>query len=559
MKRLSLLGLICGAILLGNINLNQDRLLPGLRSGDLYKTWVYFTDKGQSVDSAQEEAKLTARSVQRRQKTLHHRFIGYRDRPVSADYLRAVRLTGARIQVKSRWFNAVSVLASWDQLGLISRLECVERIEPVMQAKRKPPDQFEIVPDMSQTRRFTGLDYGAAWVQIEQINAQVAHDNGYAGQGVLILMLDTGFNRVHSVFDSLKVVAERDFINNDSNTGADSTDSLVAEYYHGTECLSIIGGYAPGEYIGPAYKASYLLAKTEKTYSESPIEEDLFVAGLEWGDSLGMDIASSSLGYNDWYEYSDMDGNTAMVTRAIDYAVSVGVVCVTSAGNEANVAWRYIIAPADADSVISVGAVNSNGFIASFSSRGPTFDGRLKPEVCALGLGTAMANPGGAGYFNSNGTSFSAPLVSGAAAIILSAHPDWTPMMVREALMMTASQADAPDTIYGYGIINTWGALNYLGFGPANGDLPESIALGPAFPNPFNLVTRMMIATRHYGEVKLDIFNLYGQFIETAFQGDAYPGKRFVTWQPGNQPSGVYFARLKQGDQTATRKLILIK
>ncbi len=558
MKRLSLLGLICAGILLGNIDLDKDRLSPGFRSTDSYRIWVYFTDKDPLIDSNREDALLTARSIQRRQKVLPHRIIGYRDRPVSTKYVRIVRATGAQIQVKSHWFNAVSVIASWDQLGLISRLECVESLEPVMQIRRRLPDESDLMIDRSQTRRITGLDYGFAWDQIEQINAQVAHDNGYAGQGVLILMLDTGYNLTHDVFDSLVVIAEYDFINNDDTT-SDQPGDVAGQFFHGTEVLSIVSGYAPGSFIGPAYKASYLLAKTEQVGSENPAEEDFFVAGLEWGDSLGMDIASSSVGYNDWYDYSDLDGNTALVTQAMDYAASIGVVCVTSAGNEGNVAWGYIITPADADSVIAVGAVNLNGSIASFSSRGPTFDGRLKPEVCALGQGTAMADPNGSGYFNSNGTSFSAPLVSGAAAIILSANPDWTPMMVREALMMTASRVATPDTIYGYGIIDTWAAVNYRGFGSGNGDSPNTMALGLAFPNPFNSATAMMITTRVYGEYKLEIFNLYGQFVETVIRGYNQTDERYVMWKPVLQPSGIYFARLKQGSRTATRKLILIK
>jgi len=217
------------------------------------------------------------------------------------------------------------------------------------------------------------------------------------------------------------------------------------------------------------------LAKTEIEAVEDTIEEDYWAAGVEWADSLGADIVSSSLGYTDWYTYEDMDGNTAVCTQAADLAVSKGIVVVNAAGNERPYSWHYIIAPADRDSVIAVGAVNLSGQIASFSSAGPTYDGRIKPDVCALGVGVYCASAYGS-YKYLGGTSYATPLVAGVCALLLEANPDLNPIQVREALWTTASQADNPDTLYGYGIVNASKAsgFSYLVISPQELDIEST-------------------------------------------------------------------------------------
>jgi hypothetical protein len=239
--------------------------------------------------------------------------------------------------------------------------------------------------------------------------------------------------------------------------------------------------------IGPAFGADFALAKTEIKLSETQIEEDNWVAGVEWADDLGADIVSSSLGYQDWYTYEDMDGNTALCTIAADLAVSKGIVVVNSAGNERITTWYHIIAPADGDSVIAVGAVDLQGGLASFSSAGPTFDGRIKPDVVARGVQTYCAWANG-GYGGASGTSLSAPLVAGVCALLLEIHPDWTPIQVREALWHTASQADDPDNLYGYGIANAAEAsgLNYLEVSPEK--LSFEVTLGDTHSQSDTLV-----------------------------------------------------------------------
>ena len=215
--------------------------------------------------------------------------------------------------------------------------------------------------------------------------------------------------------------------------------------------------------FGPAYAATFVLAKTEQIVGEVQSEEDDFVAALEWADSIGVDMITSSLGYFDWYTYDDLDGNTAVITIACDIAASKGITIVVVAGNERNnPSWGHIIPPADGDSVITVGAVDVNGVLASFSSPGPTRDGRIKPDVMARGVSTRLAAPWDSLTFTTgSGTSFSTPLVAGACALLLEMHPSWGPMDIRTALHNEASNSSSPNNDYGWGIIDTYqSALN---------------------------------------------------------------------------------------------------
>ena len=274
-------------------------------------------------------------------------------------------------------------------------------------------------------------------------------------------------------------VAEYDFIQSDSVTQNQEGDAYN-QHNHGTATASAAGGFIDGELLGVAYGCKFLLAKTEIVDEEIQAEEDHFVAALEWGEALGADVMSSSLGYLDWYSYADLDGETAVTTRGVDIAVGLGMVCVTAAGNEGNMDWYYVITPADADSVISVGAVDETNTLAGFSSHGPTADGRIKPEVLARGVSTFAAGTlSTTAFISASGTSLSTPLVAGATALILEAHPQWTPMMVREALMMTADGSTAPDNSRGFGLIDVMAAINY-DFGIVPGDVSEDNELNVA-------------------------------------------------------------------------------
>ncbi|MBC8401197.1 MAG: S8 family peptidase [Candidatus Marinimicrobia bacterium] len=559
-KLILLYSLFTVSALCASANLLTEQLKAGQRTDGSIHAWIYFADKGVGpLNSVLNRVRLCERSIVRRQKVRPVNPVTFRDIPLVVDYVQVVRNSGADLRVRSRWLNAVSVAASWEQLDELARLSFVEQIKPVLGSHRSIEPPQELPPFSAARLQPVDLDYGYAQAQIEQINAHTAHNNGYYGQGVRVLLVDTGYNLAHTVFDSLDIIATWDFINSDSVVENQAGD-YYSQHNHGTYTFSALGGYALGELIGPAFGAQFLLAKTELVDQEIQWEEDLYVAALEWGDSLGAEVVSSSLGYIDWYTYEDMDGNTTVTTNAIDYAVSIGIVCVTAAGNEAGNAWNYIMAPADADSVIAVGAVDADGIIASFSSRGPTYDGRIKPEVCARGVATASASATDSGYVSVGGTSLSTPLVAGAAAIILSAHPEWTPVQIREALMMTADQAEHPDTAYGYGIIDVWAAINYTSFDITDPEeLPQNFNLLPAYPNPFNPATNLTMHLDRDGVITLEIINLHGQLVTSLSHEWLTAGEYTIRWDGSNYSSGIYFVRLKQGDQTATQKLILIK
>lgn len=527
------------------------------------KMWIYFTDK----DNSSQKITLDDKAIKRRQKmniknTLY-------DRPVTQSYITAVEELGGVIHNKSRWLNAISVTATVDVFNNISVLPFVKKIESVAIFKNNKLE-FSDTQSFRKQSITDSLDYGFAQEQIEQINCHTAHQAGFTGQGIRVLILDTGFNTDRSVFDSLTIIDEWDFINNDGNTSNETVDEeSYGQHNHGTYVFSTLAGYDPGNLIGPAFNSEFLLAKTENVATETQVEEDNYVAALEWGEQNGADVMSSSLGYLDWYSYCDMDGNTGVTTIAVDIATSLGMLCVTSAGNWGTAEpppnpcdttlYYYISAPADADSVIAVGAVNSDGDIASFSSHGPTYDGRIKPEVCARGVSTWCVNANSDSYRTASGTSLSAPLVSGAAAVILSAHPDWTPMEVREALMMTGDRVDSPDNDYGYGVIDVMAAIDYEVSSIDDNNVPNKFSILNVYPNPFNPITTIRFTVKSNHVTSLRVYDITGKLVETIVNEQLLPGEYTYTWNASDLPSGIYFVQLNAISVSITQKITYLK
>jgi len=438
----------------------------------LIKVWIYFTDKQlfqhSKVRSSLKKAtqNLTTRALHRRAKVLPpDRLVDFKDLSVPVNYIQKIIKTGVKHLATRRWLNAISVLASPAQIKTIEKLDFVCQLKLVKGFKRTKiiagntqNSFYKPQPPSSQT----DINYGESYEQLQQINVPVLHQLGYNGKKVLVCMMDTGFRKDHEIFQSVNLIAERDFIFDDNDTQTDPDDPNDSSDNHGTVTWSTLGGYKDGELIGPAFGADFLLAKTEDSRSETPIEEDYWVEGIEWADSLGAQIISCSLGYLDWYTYADMDGNTAVTTIAADRAAKLGIIVVTANGNERNNSWGHVIAPADGDSVIAVGAVKADGTYANFTSPGPTSDGRIKPEICARGVSTYCASRYQKdSYTHANGTSLSTPLAAGVAALLLEIHPEWTAMQVREALMSTASNSNTPDNDYGWGIIDALAASQF--------------------------------------------------------------------------------------------------
>jgi len=525
----------------------------GKRADDSYRLWIYF-DKRELKNIID----LDRATIKRRKKHNIHTPTKY-DYHINESYIKKVEKLGVIIKNKSRWLNAISVIANREQIKKIQNLSFVIDVQPVMLYKKSIDIKSSNSNELNRD-----YDYGSSLTQINNINCRTAHNAGYYGQGVRVLYIDTGFNLSHSAFDSINVLAQYDFINSDLNTANETTQEFNdGQDDHGTTCLSVIAGFSEGNLISPAFKSEYLLAKTEIVAEEIQLEEDNYVAALEWGESLGADIACASLGYYDWYDYNNLDGNTATTTIAVDIASSLGVLCVNSAGNSGNDSWYYIITPADADSVLSVGAVASNGSIASFSSHGPTSDGRIKPEICAMGVNVYCVRSNTQNnYRTSSGTSFSAPLAGGAAAVILSANSNWTNMEVREALMMTASQNNNPDNSYGYGIIDTWAAINYEFLAKTFSEkiVPANIMVSKAYPNPFNPLVSLFIESnidKYF--ITSAVYDIRGIFIDNIFNGIPDKKKISLKWNASNYPAGVYIIHTEWQNGSHFQKITLLK
>ena len=479
--------------------------------------WVHFTDKAipdagsfaaalRSVDD-----RVDPRARARRARETGGRFApDYYDLPVASSYVDAVTATGAEVRHVSRWLNALTVVANEGEARRIAALPFVRRVTPARASRRiqevgvapgapQAPSEQGFLRDagprpgdlpagtVAEDGQFMSLPkpcsscYGGAITQLSGINVPAAHDSGWSGASVRVAMFDTGFDKSHESLSLLAKLAERDFIFHDGETANQAGDAN-SQWEHGTGTWSVLGGYRTFSQIGPAFNAQFVLAKTEDVRSETPVEEDNWVAAAEWADSLGVDVISSSLAYLDFdgtvgdYQYTDLDGYTTVVALGAVMAARRGIVVCNATGNEGGLPGS-LWSPADAESILAVGAVSNDNFIAPFSGRGPTADGRIKPEVVAQGINVQWALAGSTnGYFGVSGTSLSTPLVGGAAALVREAHPEWTVAQVRDALMQTADKAGTPDNDFGHGRIDVVKAIYGSSYGI------------PVAPKPFILL-----------------------------------------------------------------------
>ena len=549
--------------------------------------WITLRDRGPHVELSKVSAQalgISDHALWRRAKVLPvDKLIDELDLPVNQTYLDQLQAAGIKIRSTSRWFNAVSAELTPSQQSTITSLPFVASVGPVALFVRHEPQSVTPAAQnsLSKSTNTADLNYGLSLTQLSDINVVAVHNLGINGAGVVIGMLDDGFNnhKTHPALKNMKIIAEYDFVQKDSNTSI-APGEYASQGAHGASTLSTIGGFDSGNLIGPAYGASFILAKTEVDSTETRIEEDYWVAGLESEERLGAEVVSSSLGYaifNDGsgYTFQYMDGKTATTTKAARIATRKGVLVVNAMGNE----YHYqagvgtLIAPADADSIVSVGAVSSNGVIAGFSSVGPTFDGRIKPEVVAQGVSVWVANPSG-GYQSSNGTSFSTPLTAGVAALVLSAHPTLTPMQVRDRLMQTAlplydgtaNMNAHPNNYFGWGMVNALKAVQGTSSsGNNNGIIPTEFVLHSNYPNPFNGSTAILVDAPAEQEMELAIYNLLGQKVRTIYQGKSTPGSSTFYWRDGlddtnnHVATGIYICRLNAAGALFSQKIVYVK
>jgi serine protease AprX len=456
---------------------------------------VVFKDKANSAYSVSNPKQfLSDRSIQRRAK--QKIAITERDLPPNVSYLTEVSKTGAKVLYKSRWLNAVLIETTPTILNQVLKLSFVKGLEGKGDVRSA---RLGGVSESSAPRNKFGIeevtDNGYSQTQLAMLGADKMHAKGFRGEGMLIGVLDSGFQNADELsffkdlFTDKRVIGTYDFVDRELN--------VYNDHSHGTNVLSCMAAYEGGKIVGTAYKASYLLLRTEDVYSETKREEANWLFGAEMADSVGVDVINTSLGYSTFdnpaqnYKYTDMNGDRALATRAADWAAQAGILVVASAGNEGAGSWKYIGTPADADSIIAVGAVTGSRNVATFSSYGPSGDGRIKPDLAAQGQTTLVGTPGNTvGY--SNGTSFSSPLMAGFAASFWQAFPELTNMQIRQYLIRSASQYENPDDRVGYGIPDFDKAYELAEFEQLIANLKKQGKDVVVFPNPANSQTDAM-------------------------------------------------------------------
>lgn len=423
---------------------------------------VFFKDKaGSSYTTGQPLAFLSQKAVDRRIK--QGVGVSTMDIPVNSSYISEVGATGAEVYFSTRWLNGVliqceaSIIPSVESLSFVDRVEFVAPQPRLMNSGRRKV----------MLRRKNGSAGVETQTQLDMVGITQMHAEGYHGEGMTIALFDGGFPGVNTIEAFQHIFSEGRFNDSVSFDFVTNSGNVFQYDQHGTQVLSVIAGYVPDSFTGGAMRANFQLYVTEDGSSEHRIEEYNWLFAAERADSAGVDIITSSLGYYDFddpspvYTKEEMDGRTAVSTRAAQYAAERGILVVCSAGNEGTKAWEIITAPADAEDVLAIGNVTSQGLLNPSSSRGPTADGRIKPDLVALGTGVRTIKGDGMQGFAS-GTSLATPLVTSLAAGVWQTYPELTNLQVMEALRHSASNANQPNNDMGFGIPHYSAVINYV-------------------------------------------------------------------------------------------------
>lgn len=519
--------------------------------------WVQFTDKNNSpysIDNPEEY--LSQRALERRARLNIE--IDEFDIPVNPQYLQAVADCGAQLLNPSKWLNGVTVYTTSQSV-----VDAINALDFVM-AVRNCPDfpeaqrdkEIWLANEMKESSKPVIYRdfYGGAHNQVYQLKVNELHDMGFHGEGVHIAVLDGGFERTpgHSCFDAMRdegrLLGVRDFVYGSTSVYSQST--------HGTSCLSTMAAYDPNNMVGTAYKASFYLIHTEDSFNENIVEEFNWVSGAEYADSLGVDLCTTSLGYIDFdmpqWDHSvvDFDGKTAPMTIGAEIAVSRGMICTNSAGNE-YAGYCTLGIPADAEHVITVGAVDAAGNRADFSSTGPTYDGRIKPDVMAQGQGTYVASSWGSDpYQYGSGTSFSNPVLAGAVALLRQAMPNASVQDICDALRASGNNVNEPDNYYGYGIPDMVMALNVLDNVSEHNLGVNEIA--SVYPNPSEGEVKVMLK-EGVEMTQGTVIDVTGRVINSATSVSELESVI------NNLESGIYQVKIDTERGTQTVKVVITK
>ena len=521
---------------------------------------VRFKDKAGTPFSINNPSQyLSARSIQRRVK--QNISIDSTDLPITPRYLDSVKLAGnVTILNKSKWLNEVCIqttdaaaLAKINSFPFVISSSPVMRIQQqgnkeITQTRNKFNEEISQTTTVTQTAKTNGdvLNYGNSLAQIHIHEGEFLHNAGFKGEGMLLAMFDGGYRSYLTVtaFDSARnnnqIVETYDFVKNETSVNEDDP--------HGMYCFSIIAANWPGQLVGSCTKAKYYLYRTEDVATEYPIEEQNWAAAAERADSIGVDVFSTSLGYSTFdnpvfnHTYAEMNGKITIIARANTMAARKGIISVVAAGNDGNGAWHFIATPADADSIVTTGAVNASGVVAGFSSYGPSSDGRVKPTMASVGQGSAIAGLNSLPAFG-NGTSFATPNLAGLITCLWQAFPEFTNMQIIEALKRSSSIYATPNDRIGYGIPNFHKAYDDLFQQRAL--LQVNTILGKAwikaYPNPFKEKFTLLLKPKNTGIITFKLFDANGNLFLTKQVSTVQGQAQFITFD-NLQPlaKGVY-------------------
>ena len=517
--------------------------------------WVYLKDKPNSETYLATPLKmLSQRALDRRAR--QNIEVDVIDVPIDDAYYSQIEsASGITVKAKSKWLNAIHVFGLQEDISnLKTNFTFIESIEFANDGLNAKGKRNKHSSKSNHQNKFAEMkadyNYGVAETQITMLKGDFLHQEGFTGSGMHIAVIDAGFPNVdqlqafQKIRDNNQILGGYDFVNR--------SKSYFTGHNHGTNVLSDIAGYIEGVFVGTAPDASFYLFITEIIDKEVPLEESLWVEAAERADSLGVDVINTSLGYTTFdnpnynYSYADMDGKTAFISRGADIIASRGMILVTSAGNSGSNSWKYMGAPGDAASVFTVGAVNASEDIASFSSFGPTSDGRVKPDVLAHGENVFVIDHQIGTPKPSNGTSFSSPVMTGVVACFWQATPELTSTQVMQKIRESADRYSNPDEQYGYGIPNFKTAYETV----LNVDKQNFINTTAIYPNPVSASFTLKMSRNDLNGVYVKIYNLLGKKVYE--QGNLKSSVLNVSVLN----SGIYILKITSGKSQKTIKLV---
>ena len=528
--------------------------------------WISFTDKNNSSYSAAQPSQfLSQRSIERRAKSGIS--IVTNDLPVNDTYIDSVLVSGNfQLLQASKWFNAIAIsTGDTTSLNNVLNYSFVSNVVQVKSLKQdKIIDKFEDIAISKNEINLMSVPhypYGYSYNQLALHEADKMQDLGFRGQGMHIAIIDAGFFRANEldaledVFNEGRILSTRDFVN--------GGESVYEDHQHGTMVLSVIAGSIDGEYRGTAPMASFHLLRSEDVASETLLEEYNWIAAAEYADSIGVDIINTSLGYTTFddslqnHVYSDLDGNTTVIAKAADMAASKGILLCVSAGNSGASPWQYISTPADADSVLTVAAVDSNGTYAFFSSVGPASDNDIKPNVASVGWNTYLVSPFTGEVIQGNGTSFSAPMMTGMVACLWQSLPSKTNIEIMRLIEESSSQFNSPDSLLGYGLPNIFNAYSketgvvYIS--------PREDLIEDVFPIPVIDLVNIIFVSKVSQGVVIRLYSEKGDLLVSASDTVLQGKNKLVLSKLGYLSSGSYIIEVESAEGSrATATIVVI-